>query len=251
MNDTIYYLDVDIEGCDAAVYLNRAPIVASSHLEPRRATPTVNEWLLQGSNELAIAVLGAPGDVRVGARVRLCRGQAGDVAEPDRDALLEVSWSPTDAVFPARARAEIDLQHPWGTWQWTNAPTLHDDAATRAEVIAEVRLIHGPLSQGNPRGLLSASEVKLDEVGRCYGIDLAAARARFRSVWSEIFAQPGFAVASLEPDTMVLRRFCDDRLVSPMTASGTPVIRQTTSDGAGWSMPLLFARVDGSLVVVR
>ena len=264
MTYPVFYLDVEVDGCDAGIYMNGAPVLATWHRERCSAAPTVSEWMVQGRNELALVVLAVPSlqapdgerpvAARIGARVALCCGVAGGVADPATQELCSVNWTPQADVassLPAQERAYADVAHPWGDWRWTSAPALPDDAAFRAEIVSALALIHTPLMQGSTRMLLSASQVKVDEVGRCYAIDSSAARARFRSMWSAISGEPGFRVAPLDVDRVVLQRFCADRLVVPLTEHGQAVIREDTEDGSGWSLPLFFARVDGLLTVVR
>jgi hypothetical protein len=260
----VYYLDVDVEGCDAGIYLNGAPVLSTWHRERCSAAPTVSEWIVQGRNELALVILAVPSmdgpqpeglaKVSVVARVSLCCGLAGNAADPSTQTLCSVSWSPPAdprPQLPAQDRAYADVAHPWGEWRWTSAPTLPDDGAFRAEVLNALALIHTPLAQGSTRMLLSASQVKFEEVGRCYAMDLPAARSRFRSMWASMSADPGFRVAPLVAEQVVLQRFCGERLVVPLTAQGRAVLRADTEDGSGWSLPLFFARVDGLLAVVR
>lgn len=256
MSFPIFYLDVDIEGCDAGVYLNRAPILAANQAQPSRVARTVSEWLVAGSNEIAIAVFSASEQVggTAHARARLCRGMAGELADPERDALAEVAWSrpvDRDARFPEQVRTAVDASHPWGAWRWQSAPEIAGDTGTRAEVVTAVKMIRSSLAQGNARMFLSASQTKLEEVGRCYGMDPPAARARFRSVWREVIATPGFSLAEIDEDALVVQRFCDNRLAVPLTPDGRPSLREGTDDGSGWSMPIFFARLDGLLAVVR
>lgn len=257
MSLTIYYLDVDIEGCDAGIYLNGAPILAAWHREPTRCAPTVSEWIDTGRNVLLVVVSGlsaAEAATPHRVHVSLCVGPAGSAADPSTQALCTVSWafdSNESTAVPARLQAEVDVQPAWSSWRWSSSPPLRDDAPTRAAVLGAVRLIHGSLSQGSVRVLLSASRVKFEEVGACYGLDLSAGRARFRAAWATLRQQASFQLAPLLDDDVVLRRFCDDRIVCPLTSQGRHVIRENNQDGTGWAMPLFLAEIDGVLEVVR
>lgn len=254
----IYFVSVEIEGCDAGVYLNGAPLIASRQSEPCHAAPTVNEWVVDGTNDLVVVVIGvadgADQSRRPWLRVALCRGEEGDVATPDDQyEIVTIEWRPDQSTqLPAQLDHRVDVSHDWGRWCWEDAPVLDrddEDAATEAALV--LQRIHAGLESGSPGALLAFSEPKLDEVGRAYGMTPADARQRFVTGWSYLSSVPGFSLAPLDPDDIELHRYCGERLIVPRTRGGAPPLRDDCPTGPGWSLPLYFARVDGVLAVVR
>jgi len=267
MSYPIYFIDVQVEGCDAGVYLNGAPIVATTYKVKCTAAPTVSEWMLDGTNELAVVISRAPYEEPRAAevdgeplppprmRVSLCVGAADELVMPGAQReLCVVEWPSRNAVDvrpPMQLHARCTVSHAWGAWRWLASPPLEDAKRSLEEIASAVKLIHASLAAGNTRVVLAASEHKLAEVGRCYSMDPRMARARFRAGWREMSSQPGFQLAALEPEDIVVRRFCQDRLVVPLTRNGEHVIRETDDGSERWALPLYFARVDGLLAVVR
>jgi hypothetical protein len=277
----VYYLNVSINGYDAEVFVNGAPILTSTAAYPCIAFPTVSEWMASGENEIKVVISGVapppspppklPGEEEGfverlpdrGAelspsrvKVALCQGEMGTLPElGQEDVLGTLEWSPPGGgapPLPAVATLRREVSHPYGRWSWQDADPISLDRATVEEITGVVRSIHAAMAARRVEPLADLMDIKFDEVGRCYDLSPEEAEEKMAMGFEDIFETEGWDVADLNPDELDLRLCCGDRVVEVRNKDGRPSIRQREPiDEGDWAMPIFLARHAGRFVVVR
>ena len=287
MDHVVYYLHVSINGYDAEVWLNDAPILRTSTAFPWLAFPTVSEWIVQGVNELKAVVYRAerpkeplldrrrpiyadPDDEEddsgvvykapdlspVRLQVALCRGQLGGLPDLyNQDILCALDWSPVPGQLPelpATATARRDIVHPFGRWSWEDAAPIALDRATMGEIGDVARSIRSYTEGGDVNALAGLMRVKFDEVGRCYNFSPEEAEEKMRMVYEAVVTPGSFELAEIDPAALDPRLCCGGRVVEVRNRDGRPAVRQKEPIGdQNWAMPVFLSKVGGQFVIVR
>jgi hypothetical protein len=277
MTQPVYYLDVSIHGYDAEVLVNGAPVVSCGKEFPFRAFPTVSEWIVEGDNEVAIAISDAgfretkrvdpsgtevlsgpkPAGENERARVLLCRGELGDVPDlAEQDIVCAVELVPPPAgeplLVPARVANRGAISPAFGRWAWQDAAVLVLDDALLAELLALAQSICTGLEQRDVAPMASLMATKFAEIAPCYGMKAEDAAAAMRNAMNGFVSHVDWAVAPVERDALDARLCCDGRIVELRNADGQPLVRQRGScEGETWSLPMFVARIGGALQIVR
>ncbi len=258
----VYYLNVSVRGYAVQIWLNDAPICRSPLDDPYLVIPSVSEWMIAGTNTLRVEVLGvAPPSVPDPASPRrilvaLCVGALDEVVAPGQEQVLcEVRHEPPADAGPAAAPGMLLTAYElaiWPRWTWQDAPVFGDDEAADAELWTFLEAIYGDLTDGRLDAFLAREQVKFAEVGPRYGSDPAQATAMTRAQFAEISADGPWSVAPLQREDVVMRRCCGGRVGEFARRDGEPVLRSgSDAPGAGWSMPVFVARIDGLLEIIR
>lgn len=250
----VFYVDVSIEGCDAEVFLNDAPIVRITPDSSSMAFPTVSQWAINGENELTVVVAAAAsGGNEPRVKATLTSGEAGGFPEPGSGQVYAaIDETPEASGTDIRYSARGALEHSWGAWSWQSAPAIALDEATQADLTNFLKTLHGALSQRRLEPLLDACETMFEEVGRCYGMSAADARAQMQGGVGYISSNPEWSLAPLDPADLVFRSCCGGRVVQPLTRDGQPALRQAAPiDGQSWSLPMFVARTGAGYGIVR
>lgn len=252
--DKVCFLDVSIEGCDAEVFLNDAPIVRITPESSSAAFPTVSQWTINGENELKVVVAAAlSGGDEPRVKATLTSGAAGGFPEPGSGPVYAAidetpGASGRELVYSARGT----LEHSWGVWSWQSAPAIALDEATKADLVNFLQTLHDALLQRCPEPLLDACGTMFEEVGRCYGMSAADARNQMRAGIGFVGRSPEWSLAPLDPSGLLFRPCCGGRVVQPLTRDGQPALRQAVPiDGQSWSLPMFVARTGAGYGIVR
>ncbi|MCY1061592.1 hypothetical protein [Nannocystis sp. SCPEA4] len=256
------YLNVSIHGYACEVFVNGAPIVRTALDTPYTATPPISEWLVTGDNEMtvridAIAAPAACSDPLSPRRllVERCVGPLDAVVPVGEDQVLDtIEYTPQPGDPPPALPLVLthEFKLPSGpTWAWESAPPLQLDAATTAELLMFLEVVHADLSEGNMDGLLARQRIKFAEVAPLCGTTPEAAEATLKEQFAELSADGAWTVAPLRHADLELRLCCGGRVVEPRTRDGHPALRGRAAGGDEWSLPIFIARIDGMFEIVR
>ena len=262
-NPPVYYLNVSIRGYQAEVFVNGAPILHTPLETPYMAIPSVSEWMIEGRNEISVAIaarqpMATSPDPDSPQRliVQLCEGALEERVEPGQEQVLaEIRHSPAQDVGP-RPPARLLMTHTlaqWPRWAWQDAPVFASDDAADAELWTFLESVHHELSEGRIDAVLARERIKFAEVAPLYGSSPAEAAALTRSQFAELSLLAPWSVAPLVRAETQLRRSCGGRVVELRTIDGLAALRSgpTMQDTAAWSLFAFVARVDGLLEIVR
>lgn len=253
----VYFLDIDIGYCDAGVFLNGAPIMRTTAKQTLRCSPPVSPWVIDGENTLEITIEGDGTGDESHIGVSLSSGEPGSIPEPGTSSVHAcVDWSPQAGSMPGNGPVALTtraaLTHPWGTWAWQTAPLLTLDDAAASDLTGFLQTLHAGLAEHRLDPLITASRIKLEEVGRCFDITPAAIKQQMQAGIRRLFDTPECSLAPLDTAGPVIRPCCDGRLVQPLTPAGKPVLHLVGPDGKiAWFLDLFIARIDGAFCIVR
>ncbi|WAS94760.1 hypothetical protein [Nannocystis punicea] len=259
---TVDYLNISVHGYACEILVNDAPIARTPLGDPYTATPPISEWLITGDNELAVRIdaVAPPTACRdpLSPRrliVQRCVGELGEVVPAGEDQVLdEIDFTPhpDDAPLVLPLRLSDPFRLPSGpTWAWQSAPRLQLDAATIAELLMFLDVVHADLAVGDMSSLLSRQQIKFAEVAPLCDTTPEAAQAELRDQFTALAADGAWSVEPLRPDDLELRLCCHGRVVEPRTRDGRPALRGRAAEGSEWSLPIFIARIDGMFEIVR
>lgn len=257
-----------LDGCGGEVLLNDVPLAATG-LERREISVHATPWVIDGANELRIVIhrtrrlellpMGAVAVDREAGPVwawgRVMAGHHADVApDPARDPVLtELTWGPVDEaarVLPAVIAGRfIAAGRP--RWAWQDAPVLDPDAAaTRAEVLAFLRIIHGAFVRGDGAAV-AAHMPTLAREGVHFGPSSQDLAAGVAGELAATASDPDYAIAPYDDADVVLRPIAGGRVLRALDRSGAPLVRSAPSMVEGFRFRLDVARIDGRLEIAR
>lgn len=266
----VVHAQIEARGCTAELYLNDIPV---SRIHPGRTafeSVAVEQLLVPGKNRIEVLVEpgSRPSRARLEARDlpavdfeaigRLVRLPDGEFTDPENGEVLAEARAvrPPDTTgvlgFPRSAIAEVDLGAAHGRWAFLDAPLLVLDDALVAEagrVLDEIARAYRDLSA--PR-LWALSELHIRDSLRAYP---AVSEASLRADLEEILAHYGRVADRVVPrdeSRHDFRLVGGGRLVECVDDDWAPSLRlRDPDDGSAVPHPVLLARIDGRLRVVR
>ena len=258
----VYYLNVSVRGYAVEVFVNGAPICHTPVDTPYLAIPSVSEWMIAGTNEVAVEIRArepppASPDPDSPRRliVQLCEGALGEQVTPGQEQVLrEVVHGPAQDLGPRppqRLAFTYDLAR-WPRWAWQDSPVFAANEAADAELWTFLEAIHDDLEDGHLDAVIARERVKFAELGPLYGSTPAEAAALTRMQFAELSDLAPWSVAPLVREEVDLRRCCGGRVVELRTRDGRAALRSgPTMQDAAWSLFAFVARVNGLLEIIR
>lgn len=277
MIDRFLVFECAVRDCAAEFWLNGVPVIHRSDPEGRFFAGPMDENVVPGRNEIAVVVHPGPepalalsgrGDrclldtTGALAWARLCRYPRGAVVGTAAgEELLRVEWHgggrpehgfDVRASFPRVCTAVADLGPVHGRWAWQDAPRLSPDPDLHAEIAALLAPLCESMAAGDPEPYIRLSRIRLDEGRRAYGLAEGEKEALIRLIFRQDAGKDWWRVQPLEPDLWSLRRCAGGRMVEAVRRDREPIVRLAPDpDGSVVSFPLLLARIDGRLQIVR
>lgn len=278
--------DLDVKGCRAQLYLNDIPVMILGPGGMGGQRVASEQLIVPGRNRLELLVEPGPtpSTARTGSR-HLEKPAAGDqpsasaklvrftidmlpgekdswpsIEDPVVIAEAKWQWPPPapeesgEAVvrFPQSVVNEIDLGPGRGRWRWQDAPPLVPGDALWAEVNHFIDEFDAAFRASRVDILWELSRQQGEDVQRCYSgltedflrTDLARVVAFYRRS-----AEPAFPRV---PERADFHLVAGDRLLNVVDTDWTPSYRlRDPDDGSEVGVPMLLARVDGNLRIVR
>jgi hypothetical protein len=269
---TQIHAELELTDCSAELRVNDIPLPA---LPARRPTfelsVPVNHLLVPGANELTLYVdiEGKPSEIlkpreeppRDGARaiVRLVEYEVGVMGSPENGRVLgAMEYRGADdgsREAPRVRKVTVDPGASAGPWAWQAAPVLALDEPTRSEAERAVREVHEALFSGDAERVRALIAIRWEEMDRAYpGRDDAADRQRHAEWIAELAASPRRKLR-LDPLRHDFRLVAGGRMIECIDEDHFPSIRVAQEvEPNRWAAapyPILLARIEGSLRVVR
>lgn len=239
-----YQLRVVSHDLACEIRVNDVPVLRlpSGHVE---TSFDVNPHVWTGSNTLALYVRAAAGKPGFGA-LSSCTVELGVKPTPAAEELTPLASltfeAPTGAptgfqAVPGGAGLTIrpgpaglsasqsfDLTTPFQPWFWLSAPKIPATEATRAEVLALYRQLHGLLAARNLGALQSGCADQARDWQVAYGLpDLATAQRMLGIV--ETLSDPDIEVEPFPDDVLTMELLGDQRLVQLVDADALSPLR--------------------------
>ncbi len=266
-----YVAECEVKACTAEFYLNDIALIRNSpdggyyHAQP------VNQYILDGTNELAMIIEPGPQPslARSGppegrremevpltdprsATLRLCRYPYGAVVGgPERQLIQELRWPQAEHeephLYPLPVRVEFERATGTGPWSWEAAAKLTLDAGTRAEIESLLNRLWASLAQGDPALFLEVAAPRFDDLAEAFEDPPYKKRNAFRRLEAEIQGlQP------LDPDTFDLRLAAGGRMVECLQKDWQPVLRGAPDEAGNEDhYDMFLARLEGEWRIVR
>lgn len=255
-------IEVKTSGPPVEVAINGFPVMRLAEGAPPRCLP-VHEYLIGGSNRLSLTLAppllsmeAAPPQPRMvasgqAAQVRLLLMRQGHSPEsPGARELAAVKWAVAEGESydaPTTLHQDVDLPVAFPRWRWLDAPVQQPGPALTTLLLAWLQRLAFELSRGRPEDLLTASRLKLEELGLAYQWPHGFATERFKAELQKLFESKQLAALQPpKPEEVVFRPVAGGRLIDCQNPLGEPALQLPT---ATW--PLRVAVVDGNVYVLR
>jgi hypothetical protein len=269
---TILLAQLSIEGCTAELFLNGVPLTRLENRPGRVPIENVaaESFIVPGTNRLEIVVEpgASPSTARseykelafrpMQATGRLIRFEDGAAGTADSgDVLGETSFAwigapPSKQAFPLDTSTQIELGPAHGRWAWQDAPVLVLDDALVGEARDVLDDVRRALRAFDADRLWKLAELQLKDVQRAYA---AVREAHLRSELATLLDHARKAADPLLPSDPAdhdFRLVGGGRLLQLVDRDYTPSVKlRDPGDGSTTGYPLMLARIDGKLRIVR
>lgn len=252
-------------GCAAELRLNDIPVARTPPAGGSLSLP-VHEYLLSGTNHLALLLdpppegvavaprLGAPGGLAAQARLLLPRiGHVGSELTARTLAELSVALPEGEIYQPplvVQRSAELPISFP--RWRWLDLPPVADVAAVQPLVAGFVQGLAIALAKGDPEPFVHGARLRFEELAVAYQKPAAELAARWRARIQMLFATKALRMVLPALADMQLRPCAGGRLLDCVDAAGQPILRtEPAPDGSRHAWPLRVGVVEGHCHVMR
>lgn len=239
-----FVIEAKVKGCAAEFYLNGFPLTVCSEDKGLELVQPVNQYVIDGENELAFVVKPGPipsqaesgppegkteAEVYVtggeSVTVSLCRYPYGAVTGgEERQVLQTLAW-PLEIheethEYPLRMSVRFPVKTGTGPWQWEGLPEITLDDAARGEIAVFLEGLRTSLAERDPEPFLAAAAPRFDELAKAYEDPPFKKRNIFRRTLDEVDG-----MAELDPETFDLRLAAGGRLVECLANDWDPILR--------------------------
>jgi hypothetical protein len=264
--DRLLMMRVDGRGCSAEVFLNDIPVGRMGVGDGALCMP-VHEYLVEGSNEIRLIIdPGAPGqqavalpkvaDEVVGVSFRLLVPRTGQVGSSlTARAVAEIDWAvPSGELYttPLTIERSVSLPVKFPRWRWLDVPEISDVEAQRPLIATFLQAIAVDLMRGDAESFLTASRLRIEELGLAYGQPVAELVTRFRSRLHLLHATKALKMIIPSAPEFVFRRCASGRLIECLGSNGSPLLSTLPApDGTSSAWPVRVAVVSGRCHILR
>lgn len=277
VSDHVIYAELLVQGCTAELYVNGVPLrrrrsggapLPGSSAGPFASIP-VQQYLVPGDNRIEILIEPGPTPRRArepessmrrmpgaAAVARVVRFEEGAFVDSENGEILaEVKWegaADEDEAFPKSAGVTAALGARSGRWSWQDAPPITLDDATGAEIAHVLGTVAQAFERGDPAPVLALLKTRFDEGIRAYPRNDSETLTKELSNYVRDAAADKWKVRSLDPGAFDFRLCAGDRLVELVDRDWQPSLRfEVPEEDEPYGYPMMLARIDGRLAVVR
>lgn len=267
--ERLMMLRLQAKGCAAEAHLN-GMCVARLGDAGGVVTLPVHEYTLSGKNRFSLVagpVSKEPstpplprisrGDLAISIKLALChQGQSPE--DPNARVLSQLSWMPgINETFdwPFTFSQDVDMPVTFPRWRWLDAPVVQQNEALDKQVLVLLQSLALDFQRGDPENFLQISRLRIEELALAYQRTPQACVQSMREHFQRLFEAGALAtVLPAEPGGFQLRSLAQGRLVEPVLADGSPVLKTAFDDKASPAQtcwPLRLAQVEGKLYALR
>jgi len=268
-----YILEATADGCVAEFYINDFPICRRGTACGYYYGGPVNEFLLKGENTLAFII--QPGKTpstalsgETGERQRrvpeenafvslkLSRYPKGAiVGSPDGEELASLEWRPEagrPVMFPRIGALRIELDLPYGPWDWEDYPLIVLDGAVTEEITAFASDLHLGFAAGFHEPYVERCAVRFADAENAHFLEPGDRGAEAKDLLPYVMDDPAWEMLPLQELTPSFRLCAEDRMVQVVADDWNALLRQRPDDkGNGVQFPMMVAKVDGEWGIIR
>jgi hypothetical protein len=264
--ERLLMMRLDVRGCSAEVLLNDIPVGRVAPRDGALCMP-VHEYLLEGDNEISLVIdPGAPGrpaatapkvaEEVVGVSFRLLVPRTGQVASSlTARSVAEIEWAvPSGDVYttPLTLTRSAVLPVKFPRWRWLDVPEIADIEAQRPLIAAFLQGIAVDMLRGDAESFLTASRLRIEELGQAYGQPVAELVTRMRSRLHLLHATKALKMTIPSAPEFVFRRCANGRLIECLGGNGAPLLSTLPApDGTSSAWPVRLAVVGGRCHILR
>lgn len=262
MAATFFVFETGVEGVPVDFFLNDIPVSFLDPVKSPREAQPVNQYLVDGKNELKMLVKGgqvsregfsggegSEAGAPMSCYCRLTRYPQGVFpGDPAGVELATIRW-PIDKIFTK----VVDLGPMFGEWAWQKAPALTLDSATVRAVETLLYRLAETIGKGDAETYLRLAHVKFTENARAYGLDVGKRISEWREDLAEMAREQEWRVLPVDPATFALRLCARNRMIDCLDQSGLPILCANPDDEGipAVRYPMKLAQVNGQLQIVR
>lgn len=267
MPSEILSLSVTFAVCKLTVLINGFPVVQESSSSSSNQQYPVNQYLIEGSNQITLRIEPAPpigimdisgAQVQGGLKVFL----EGQVVTPEDGEKLKLVPQEGDAIeafeitealdkhLDPTQTLEINYTFDCSIMDFSNrfleSPVIEDEDAVKAYA----EKLRGILAEKNAPAFMEELAPKITDQAKAYYQD----EAEFNKMFAESFATAYFEKPfhlEWERDDLELVPWCDSRFIE-IKVNGNSILDNLRNPEDGWmNMPCFVSLVDGELKVTR
>ncbi len=251
-----YALCLDIADCTAMVLVNDWPVGTFNGSYPIKACPPVSESVINGQNRFEVIIMSASANTAPKLRVSFETCPLG--AYPGKgkgDILATIEWPKPGEGFadlPKEINTTCSIKQSLGHWAWQDCQLLTLDKKTIAEATDFLRKMHAYLEKKDISSLAKIYEIKLKEMGHCYGMTFEEATTEFVDGLEEDFGDSEFKVSPLQPEQFDFKLRGDGRAIELCNRDGKSALRaQGKPENGKLYYDVFLGRIHEKIAVVR
>jgi hypothetical protein len=265
--ERLLLMRLHVQGCSAEARINDIPLGRVEAAQGTICLP-VHEYLLDGENEITLVIdpphaLGSMSanlpkiaEGAVGASLQLLLPRIGQEASTlVARTVGQVDWAAPDGdlyFVPHVVTQSITLPIKFPRWRWLDAPPIYDAESHRSVVTRFVQGIVLDLLRGEAESFLTASRLRLEEIGLAYQRSPAELTTLLRARLHLLYATKSLKLTLPSASDMVLRLCARSRLIECLSPDGQSAMRtEPGKDGSTVLWPLRIAVVNGHCHILR
>jgi hypothetical protein len=254
-------------GCSAEVWINDIPVAAMGATVGDVSLP-IHEYILAGDNTITLVIDPVfPHDPEFAstpklaaseayAHVRLLLPRVGELCSQNTArTLFEFGWTVAEGEIyqaPLVHNNQVMLPIKFPRWRWMDAPKIDDFSQEKAKITAFLQRIAVAMAQGEFEPLITASQLRLEELAVAYQQPVETVKSRFLSRLKLLHATKALKMTIPTLSELVLRPCANMRLVETLTADGSPMLKTLpAADGSRTAWPVRIAMVNGQCHIFR
>lgn len=264
--DRLLLLRLRAVGCAAEVRINDIPVLRA----PARGalmSLAVNEFLLEGHNQLSLEIDPAPAALDSEMPARIALGASGAsvrlllprIGRPGNEssarALAALDWAVADGEVvspPIRQQQNIDLPLKFPRWRWLDMPVVEDPTTVQPVVARFIQNLALALAKGDADALVQAARLRFEELALAYQQPVAELVARWRSRIQLLHAAKALRLLLPTLADVRVQPCAGGRLLECLAPDGEPILRtETAADGTRQAWPVRVAVIDDQCHILR
>ncbi|TWT46211.1 hypothetical protein RAS1_26600 [Phycisphaerae bacterium RAS1] len=279
MTKTFYVLEAQTSGIDAEFYINDIPIVLRGPDHGQNYAAPVNQYLLDGPNELAMVVKPgptpsqsqtgrngqketfSPTSEKAWAKIS-SYPQKATIGGPDGTELMKVEWPIRDErksrddyqpmEYPLKIVQFRDMGQMFGSCVFQQAPKIKIDDTVKNEIYEMLEALRGSLAGGDAELYIQLQKIRLEEVARAFQTSSDERRQMVREVTRMDSQQSWWGFPSLDKEQFDLRLAARGTMVQCIDKRWDAILRENANDKNERAYYSLFvSKLEGKWVILR